>query len=53
MMMIFNRYANYCGLEKPCDDVSVVLDKTSQRIGAIRQGKLYNYNSSKLVSCLF
>ncbi len=36
--MCKHRYAEYCGLEEPCDDIVRVLDKFSQRIGALRKG---------------
>ena len=34
------RYAEYCGLEAPCDDIHTVLDKFSQRIGALQKGSV-------------
>ena len=35
---MFFRYANYCGLEEPSDDINIVLDKMSERIGALQKG---------------
>lgn len=36
--LLFFRYANYCGLEEPSDDINIVLDKMSERIGALQKG---------------
>ena len=39
ILLIPPRYANYCGLESPCDDIHTVLDKFSHRIGALQKGE--------------
>lgn len=36
-------YATYCGMDSPSDDILVVLDNFSQRIGALQKGGSYDH----------
>ena len=39
ILMVYSRYAEYCGLDAPSDDIDVVLESFSKRIGALLKGK--------------
>ena len=39
VLLLYFRYAKFCNLDAPSDDIVVVLDKFSQRIGALKKGE--------------